>query len=380
MADAMNRTITTAVLMHNDQATDRSADQPGLQPRSKRKRALLLVGALVLVGILAGAYCTYWRIVARQLEAGVEAWVRQERARGNEIAFGWDGIGGFPLRFAATFRDPALRWRGPRGEIVWQGPAVEAEMAPWDLRRIEVVSLGQHDAALHLAGGAGEWRVAAIGLAGTIWLYRSGALRGFTLALRQPDVTPPNGAALASADATIMLDQPETPPTDYEMPLARIALEAHTIALPEGARLLTDDPIEVVSLDATINGPMPMAPLREALTAWRDAGGTVELSEFKFAQGPLGLRGNGTLALDAALQPEGAGTVTSSGLSEAIEILIRDGLIPSDRALIARTTTKALERPATNGTLQATFGLTLQNRTVSFGPVPLFALQPIEWP
>ena len=29
---------------------------------------------------------------------------------------------------------------------------------------------------------------------------------------------------------------------------------------------------------------------------------------------------------------------------------------------------------------QATVGLSLQNRTVSFGPVPLLALQPIEWP
>ena len=33
-----------------------------------------------------------------------------------------------------------------------------------------------------------------------------------------------------------------------------------------------------------------------------------------------------------------------------------------------------------DGKLQATVGLSLQNRTVSFGPVPLFALQPIEWP
>ena len=41
---------------------------------------------------------------------------------------------------------------------------------------------------------------------------------------------------------------------------------------------------------------------------------------------------------------------------------------------------KALEKPGPDGKLQATVGLSLQNRTVSFGPVPLFALQPIEWP
>ena len=125
---------------------------------------------------------------------------------------------------------------------------------------------------------------------------------------------------------------------------------------------------------------MPLAPLKDALTAWRDAGGVVELNGFAFTQGPLAVTGNATLALDAELQPEGAGTITTTGLSEALEILIRDGLIPADRALIARTTAKALEKPGPDGRPQATVGLSLQNRTVSFGPVPLFALQPIEWP
>lgn len=341
---------------------------------------LLAIGALVLLAALIGGYYAYWRIVARQLETGVEAWAQQQRALGNEVAFAWDGIGGFPFRFAATFREPAIHWQGPRGVAAWQGASLDAEMAPWNLRRIGVRSDGQHDAALRLADDGAEWRVAATGLAGTVHLHGDGALRGFTLALQQPDVTFPNGVALASATATIMLDQPATPPTGYDMPLGRVALEASSIALPPGARLLTEGPIESLALDATILGPMPLAPLKQALTAWRDAGGVMELDSFAFAQGPLGVRGNATLALDAALQPQGAGTITTTGLSEAVEIMISDGLIPSDRALIARTTTKALEKPGRDGKLEATVGLTLQNRTVSFGPVPLLELQPIEWP
>lgn len=376
MADAMRRTITTAARMHNHPPSDR----PGPEPGSKFKQVILLAGALLLLAALAGGYYAYWRIVAQQLEAGVEAWAEQQRALGNEVAFAWDGIGGFPFRFAATFREPAIRWHDRRGEVAWSGATLDAEMAPWNLRRITVTSNGRQDASLRLADDAAEWRVAAIGLAGTITLHRGGTLRGFTLALQQPDLTLPNGVALASAAATIMLDQPATPPADYTMPLGRVTLEARSIALPRGMRLLTEDPIETISLDATIKGPMPPAPLKEALAIWRDAGGIVELSSFTFAQGPLDLSGNATLALDAALQPEGAGTVTSSGLGEAIEVLIRDGVIPSDRALIARTTAKALEKPGLDGKLEATVGLALQNRTVSFGSVPLFELQPIVWP
>jgi hypothetical protein len=177
-----------------------------------------------------------------------------------------------------------------------------------------------------------------------------------------------------------MLDRPETPPADFNMPLLRAAVDAKSLALPAGTRLLTEEPVQSLSFDATVKGPMPPAPLKDALAAWRDAGGVVELHSFGFAQGPLAVSGNATLALDPALQPEGAGTITTVGLGAAVEILIRDGLIPPDRALVARTTVKALEKPGADGRPQATVGLSLQNRTVSFGPVPLFALQPIEWP
>jgi hypothetical protein len=372
MADAGRRTITTAACMHNHPTA--------YQPRSNLKRVFLLIGVVVVLAALAGGYFAFWRYVAQQLQAGVEAWASEQRALGNEVAFAWDGISGFPLRFAATFRDPAIRWRGSREEGTWTGATIHAEMAPWNLRRIEVRSAGQHGASLRVAGDPGEWRIATTGLAGTIDLHNSGLLRGFTLALQQPDVTLPDGTVLASAAATVMLDQPAVPPTDFNMMLARVTADVRGLALPPGTRLVTADAVETLSFDATIKGPMSLAPLKEALAAWRDAGGVVELNSFAFAQGPLNVTGNATLALDAELQPQGAGTITTTGLSEALEILIRDGLIPDDRALIARTTVKALEKPGLDGRLQATVGLSLQNRTVSFGPVPLFALQPIEWP
>jgi hypothetical protein len=372
MPDAMRRTITTAACMHNH--------APAHQTRSRRMRMFAMVGGLVLLAALAGGYYAYWRHVAQQLRIGVEAWAEQQRALGNQVAFEWDGITGFPFRFAATFREPAIRWVTPRGEIAWQGASLHAAMAPWNLHRIEVGSDGQHDAVLHFAADASDWRLTTTGFAGAIDLHRSGALRGFTLALQQPDLTQPNGVVLASGGATVALDQPETPPADFKAPLGRLSFEISSMALPAGTRLLTEDTVETLSVDATIKGPMPMAPLRDALAAWRDAGGTVELERFAFAQGPLALTGNATLALDPTLQPEGAGTVTTTGLGDAIEILIRDGIIPPDRALVARATIKALEKPGPDGRPQANIGLSLQNRTVSFGPVPLFALQPIEWP
>jgi hypothetical protein len=350
------------------------------QPRSKLKRVFLLVGGLVLLAALLGGYYAYWRYVARQLEAGVAAWAEQQRALGNEVAFQWDGIGGFPFLFTATFRNPAIRWHTPQPEMAWQGATVDAEMAPWDLREIRIRSDGAQDAIVHLTGDASGWHLATTGFVGVVNVYATGALRALTVALQQPDLTQPDGAALASGKATVTLDLPEAPPTDFKAPLARVAVELERTPVPVGVRLLTQDPVQLLAFDATIKGPMPLAPLREALASWRDAGGVADVSRFNFVQGPLGLSGSATLALDPDLQPEGAGTVTAAGLGDAVEILIRDGLIPPDRALAARATVRALEKPGPTGKPQATIGLSVQNRTVSFGPVPLFALQRIEWP
>lgn len=368
MPEAMRRTITTVLGMHNRPAGPNS------------RRALALIGAFVLLAAGFAGYYVYWRYVAQQLEIGVEAWAGQQRALGNESAFEWNGIGGFPFRFAATFRRPQVRWRLPDTEIAWNGADLDAEMAPWNLREIRVRSDGRHDASMRLPGDSSEWRVSATGLAGTVRLNGSGAMRGLTLALQQPDISLPNKAALASAGASIAIEVPETPPADFQMPLARVMLDLKRTAMPPGSRLLTADPVEAIAIDATVKGPVPLAPLKDALAAWRDAGGVVELTGFAFAQGPLELTGDATVALDPDLQPEGAGTVAAVGLGDAVEILIRDGLIPPDRVLVARATVKALEKPGPDGRPQAKIGLSLQNRTVSFGPAPLFAVPRIEWP
>ena len=349
---------------------------PGLGTRGK----LGLIAAVVLLAALLAGYWAYWRYVAQQLQAGVESWAEQQRALGNEVAFSWDGIGGFPFRFSATFRDPAILWHTPRGDVAWKGAALEADMAPWNLRVIQVQSDGRHDASVRLIDDASDWRLSTIGFAGTVALHDTGAVRGISVALRQPDATLADGTALSAERATIMLDLPPAPPADFNAPLARVVLDLKSMALPAGKRLLTEDPVQSLTMDGTLKGPMPALPLKDALIAWRDAGGVVDLTTFGFTQGPLALSGNATLALDPDLQPEGAGTVTTAGLGSAVEILIQDGLIPPDRALAARATVKALEKPGADGRPQATLGLSLQNRTVSFGPVPLFAVQRIEWP
>ena len=63
--------------------------------------------------------------------------------------------------------------------------------------------------------------------------------------------------------------------------------------------------IELIFLDARINGPVPDDRWPAALETWRDAGGTIDVGALRLDHGPLRMQGEGTLALDADMQPIG---------------------------------------------------------------------------
>jgi len=367
-----------------------------------RNRAIpkLAIGAVLLLIAIGGGYYAYWRYVAAQLTMGIERWAADQRAFGNQVMFTWSRIEGFPFAFRARFEQPKLHMRLVGAEVDWQGSDLMAEMSPWNLQEVRIASTGEHNLWLQALEQPGQWRLATIGFTGAVGFFGDGGLREIAAELAQPDAALPDGLAIAAGQAKLRLSLPEAPPVDYSMPFAGVALELSRLVLPVGTRLLTTDPVEHASIDATIMGPMA-APLTQALgaqaldqpmpqpappsltqilAAWRDSGGDIEVQSFSFAQGPLSLTGEATLALDGSLQPLGAGTVTARGLSEAVEILLRDGLIPADRALVARTTAKALERTGDDGKPQAKFALSLQNQTISFGPAPLLQVPQVVWP
>lgn len=381
MPVAMRRTIATVDCMHNRLAQFSSAH--------RRILAAVLIGGVVLIA----GYYAYWRYVANQLAVGIENWAAEQRALGNKVDFAWGGIGGFPFAFRAAFRQPSLALRLPGADVTWQGADLTAEMSPWNLREIRLSSGSEHNLWLQALQQPGLWRLSTMGLQGRIAFHADGMPREIVAELEQPDATLSDGTAVAAGHAGLGLLLPETPPIDYTQPFAQISLNLSRAVLPQGTLLLTADPVEEAGFDATIRGPLalplsgatdpsqPQPPsLTQILSAWRDAGGDVEVKHFSFSQGPLTATGEATLALDGDLQLLGAGTVTATGLGDAVEILLGDGRIPADRALVVRTTAKALERTGDDGKKQAKFALSLQDRTISFGPAPLMKLPPIVWP
>ncbi|MEI9982483.1 MAG: DUF2125 domain-containing protein [Aliidongia sp.] len=87
-----------------------------------------------------------------------------------------------------------------------------------------------------------------------------------------------------------------------------------------------------MSIDGTIEGPVPEQPLASALTTWREGGGSVELHQVVLHWGAVDLAGDGTLTLDANLQPTAAFTGRIRGWGALLEDFVQAGTLTKEQA------------------------------------------------
>jgi hypothetical protein len=185
-----------------------------------------------------------------------------------------------------------------------------------------------------------------------------------------------------SAHAAIGL--PSQPPVKYPDLLVGFDLWAENVTLPTGTHLLTEGPLIRIAAAGAVLGPMPQAlidqaPVDQALTAWRDAGGVVDLKSFAFAQGPLALTGNATVALDKNLQPEGAASLQAKGLAPTIDLLASEGMITQGDVLKFKAFVLGAQKPGADGQPEVATGLSLQNGILSWGPFPITRVPEVVW-
>lgn len=165
--------------------------------------------------------------------------------------------------------------------------------------------------------------------------------------------------------------RPETAPaadTDlaYDLSLKLIDLSA---------QLLENNPlggtIGQTVVHAQLLGAPPATWDTPGIKAWRDAGGTVNLPDLSLRWGGLSLSGNGTLALDKDMQPEGAFTAHLSGFEQALDSLAAAGWIKPSAASLAKLAMGIAAHPGPDGKPIVDAPLTIQNRHISLGPAKL---------
>jgi hypothetical protein len=338
------------------------------------KRLKIILAALVLA-LLAGGWAIYWFVVAGRLDQGIEVWAAAQRAAGVDLAYQRGPITGFPFRFRTVFSDAHATGRLGGSAFDWRGPQVEASVSPLDLHALTLEAPGRH--ALTLDGV--PYALEAGRLSTRLDFSGAAALTQVALKLRDARLSGPQGS-LAAKKAALAVTLPPQPPKTDQDPLLGFSLAAEALQLPAGVTVVTADPLQDLALTGTVKGPIPAAALQAALGLWRDAGGIVDVSEFRFAQATLSLKGKATVALDNALQPIVAADMTARGLAPTIDLLTAQQRLRPEEALKLKLFVHGAERDAPGGGKELATGLTVQGGWLSWGPFKLTQLPPITWP
>jgi hypothetical protein len=335
-----------------------------------RKQHIIAAAA----GLIILAYSGWWWLTAHTLNGRIEQWIAGEQAKGAKITPTQLSVGGYPLAFSLKLKNVSMAW--PNG-FGFSSQALSLRTRPWSLSSFKVDATGGFEVALP----AGTTRPALVVDGETLKGHASFQDTAMPIAM---DLT----ADTVSASQTTAENAPPsremtvttvefegtrptiTPSADtdvaYDLSLKLIGLSAQVLeGNPLGAK------IDQTALHVQLLGKPPTAWDDAGIKGWRDAGGTVNLNALTLQWGQLTLSGNGTLALDKEMQPEGAFTAHLTGYEQAIDSLAAAGWMKLSAASIAKLALGIASHPGPDGKPSVDTPLTIQNRRISAGAIKL---------
>ena len=139
------------------------------------------------------------------------------------------------------------------------------------------------------------------------------------------------------------------------------------------------DSIDELNFAATQKGAIPGGKLANAVAAWRDAGGRIELDNLRLNWGALDATATGTLALDQDLQPTGSFSGAIQGYDQILTALVQNGQMRASDAGLARIALTLLAKAGPDGKPEIRTAFTIQNGQMFLGPAKLGRLPHITW-
>lgn len=324
----------------------------------------ILVTAIVLVAVVAGTYTAYWFVTANRLMSGLDKWAADRRAQGYALTWDKENIGGFPFAFRISLADASVA-RGNSYRVAV--PEIVGTASPWDLTRWRI-------SAPRGGGGTAQGidaDIAARSLTGDVLLGAD--TDELTVAIR---LLSGAGATAGELDGHVTL--PRRAPRDHrDLGLAATARLYH-LTLPKPVKALGDT-IETVGVDLRVMGGLPPGDWRQALAAWRDDGGTVELLNGNLQWGGLHLEASGTVTLDADMQPMAALSASIIHHAALVDAIVAAGILPKKNAILVKLVLDLLARRDADGQTRLTAPVTVQDGKFSIGRAEIGKVPQIEW-
>lgn len=339
------------------------------------RRRRILIGIAAGLALAALSLALAWYLAAQALAQGVQRWTEERRKEGYLIGHDEPRIGGFPFALTLSLTRPVVE--APAGAWRWEGPTVEGQAWLWNPLSVRITVPGSHAIALRQNGRTRSFDFDTEQAAGTIDLRSGGTVERLNLHLARSRLVERGGETLEIGD--VKLRAVSEPPEAAE-PRVKFDLRLSQMVLPQTPRPALGRKLARAHIEGEFRGPLPSGPLKEAMARWRDAGGVLDIARLDLRWGPLGLAGDGTVALDGEMRPLAAATVTLRGLAETLDRLVAAGLVRQQDAGLAQVMVAALARPPEGGgPPEVTGPITVQDGYLFLGPVQLVKLPPIEW-
>ena len=334
-------------------------------------------GRLILVAVLVvvlGGYSAFWFIVAGQIENGIGEWAESLRPHNVDLSWRTIGVGGFPLSFRAEARDVLLRDPALTEPAEVRVPRLSADAQPWNLRQWRLAAPEGLAATL----GPPEKPTTKLAARAATGMVAPAADGGARVQIGLDDAAVDSGVRVAARQVELSLSLPQHPPQSADERAIAVALAVRDLTVPAVPAPLRN-PFDEIAIAAALMGPVPTAPPRQAATAWRDAGGILELERVALRWGTLVVTGSGTMALDTELQPIGAFSAAIEGYDELLSALVGAGRVRSNDAGLARMALGFLAKPGPGGRPQIAAPFTIQDGQMLLGPVKLGPAPRIPW-
>lgn len=348
---------------------------------------------LIPVGVIA-LFVTVWTLgwfwFAREIQTGLQEFAT--RQNGNPVALSWDGVrvDGYPNRLNTHIAQPRGSWSGSDGNIAWAGPDTILGFFKDAGRTVSFRAPGTHEFTLRRDRLERRMMAVSERLYGRIEFDGRGQADGLLGRATGLEITVDGALATTLDQAAFDWSQtqnrdesdgihPNSTGQSLTFSLSGVSLAASGLDANLAETLGRE--VDQLSGRLSVRGALDPVGLSPAgLTRWRDGGGTLELADFTLVWGPLRIAGDGTMALDDALQPVGAFTAQITGLDRLINLLERSGQMRPQQAAIARIGLAVLTRaPSNGGPPEARVPVSIQNRQLSIGPIPLLRLPVITW-
>lgn len=353
------------------------------------RRLVIAFCALVALAVLA--HGVYWWIIADEFRNGIAAWVDERRAAGWTISHAAPAIDGYPMRVRAIIGNPdiaipgtasgdSVRWR-------WQSDRLGLELQPWKLHDILFSIVGQHRVYAYRGKRQEKFEATLGSASGQVRIASDGRMEFIVLdvgAVEASRLGTPEILRVGRLGLTLfMLERSgdaAAKPAGGEPTGPVFSASAEYIVLPKEGRYPMGRTVRKIAINTKLIGHFALAPtLAQTLAAWRDAGGTVEVRRIDVVWGKFDLSGEGTVALDGALQPIVAMTARIKGYRETVDALVETGFVRGRDALATKLVLGFIARATPGGKSQLTVPLTIQNRVLSAGPAQVIKVPAIDW-